>query len=71
VSIQGLILVTEPAFNEPSVERSRGTPEGDHTNRYAGNGGYENIREYSIQCGIIDMLQKPYKGFEDVIKTHF
>jgi ubiquitin-conjugating enzyme E2 O len=34
VSIQGLVLVKEPYFCEPSYERMRGTDEGS-LNRYA------------------------------------
>ena len=36
VSIQSLILIDAPYFNEPGFERTRGTPEGDKANeRYA------------------------------------
>ncbi|KAB1267187.1 Baculoviral IAP repeat-containing protein 6, partial [Camelus dromedarius] len=38
VSVQSLILVAEPYFNEPGYERSRGTPSGTQSSReYDGN----------------------------------
>jgi hypothetical protein len=33
MSIQALILVPDPFFNEPGYERNRGTPEGSHNGR--------------------------------------
>merc|ERR1711871_1215185 len=34
MSIQALILVPDPFFNEPGFERNRGTPEGDRQSRH-------------------------------------
>ena len=41
MSIQALILVPDPFFNEPGYERNRGTPEGDRQSRQYN----ETIRE--------------------------
>jgi len=67
VSIQSLILVEQPYFNEPGYESSMGTPTGDAANR-AYN---EKIKCATIRWAMIDMLENPPKGFEDVIKVHF
>ena len=52
MSIQALILVPDPFFNEPGYERTRGTPEGDRQNR-AYN---ENIREATVRFAMIDIV---------------
>ncbi|KNC47475.1 ubiquitin-conjugating enzyme family protein [Thecamonas trahens ATCC 50062] len=66
VSIQSLIMVPEPYFNEPGYESSRGTPSGD-----AENLSYTlNIYTYTLQTAILGQLRNPPKGFEDVIRAH-
>eukprot|EP01122_Echinamoeba_exundans_P011468 TRINITY_DN4564_c0_g1_i1.p1 TRINITY_DN4564_c0_g1~~TRINITY_DN4564_c0_g1_i1.p1 ORF type:complete len:869 (-),score=241.05 TRINITY_DN4564_c0_g1_i1:174-2780(-) len=67
VSIQSLILVPQPYFNEPGYERSINTPQGDQQSR-AYN---ENIKEQSIKWAILDQLRHPKLGFERVIQGHF
>jgi baculoviral IAP repeat-containing protein 6 (apollon) len=67
VSIQSLILVPQPYFNEPGYERSMNTPQGDQQSR-AYN---ENIKEQSIKWAILDQLRNPKLGFERVIQGHF
>lgn len=67
VSIQSLILVPHPYFNEPGYERTIGTPQGDAATR-AYN---ENIQEQSIKWAILDQLRNPKLGFEAVIQGHF
>ncbi|KAI6224535.1 UBC core domain-containing protein [Aphelenchoides fujianensis] len=67
VSIQSLILVNEPYFNEPGFERSRGTPAGDQSSRdYTAN-----IRHQCIRWAMLEMLRKPPAAFVDVIRRHF
>lgn len=67
VSIQSLILVPEPYFNEPGFERSRGTPTGDQSSRdYSAN-----IRVHCIRWAMTEMLRRPPKAFEDVVRRHF
>ncbi|CAM9420362.1 unnamed protein product [Chrysoparadoxa australica] len=67
VSIQSLILVPEPYFNEPGYERQLGTPEGDMHNR-AYNA---RIREGSLRWAVLDMIKNPPPVFRDAIRTHF
>ncbi|KAI6202918.1 hypothetical protein M3Y94_00496400 [Aphelenchoides besseyi] len=67
VSIQSLIFVNEPYFNEPGFERSRGTPAGDQSSRdYTAN-----IRHQCIRWAMLDMLRKPPPAFAKVIRRHF
>lgn len=67
VSIQALILVEHPYFNEPAYEAQRGTREGDfRTSEYN-----ENIRLATIRFAMIDVLQHPPHGFEQVVAIHF
>jgi baculoviral IAP repeat-containing protein 6 len=55
VSIQSLILVEEPFFNEPGFERTRNTPSGDQSSRdYTAN-----IRHQCIRWAMIEQLRKP------------
>lgn len=67
VSIQSLILVSHPVFNEPGDEALLGTPEGDL--RSANYNAV--IREGTARFAILDQLRDPKAGFEDVIRTHF
>ena len=72
VSIQALILVPEPYFNEPAFAPLRGTVRGAYRSRtFARNGGYEAIREKTVQWAMLDMLDHPPPGFEDVVAAHF
>jgi baculoviral IAP repeat-containing protein 6 len=67
VSVQSLILVPEPYFNEPGYERTMHTPEGRRQNRNYN----ENIFEQSIRWAMINQLRNPAYGYEEVIKAHF
>uniref|UniRef100_A0A6B2L0B4 UBC core domain-containing protein n=1 Tax=Arcella intermedia TaxID=1963864 RepID=A0A6B2L0B4_9EUKA len=67
VSIQSLIFVEKPYFNEPGYENSMNTPEGDSQNRKYN----EVIRVATLQWAIIDQISNPSKGFEKAITTHF
>lgn len=67
VSIQSLILVPEPYFNEPGYESTLGTPEGTARSRAYNNG----IEAATLQFGMIAHLTHLKPGFEDVVKAHF
>eukprot|EP01122_Echinamoeba_exundans_P017354 TRINITY_DN911_c4_g1_i1.p1 TRINITY_DN911_c4_g1~~TRINITY_DN911_c4_g1_i1.p1 ORF type:complete len:3990 (-),score=695.43 TRINITY_DN911_c4_g1_i1:1688-12457(-) len=67
VSIQSLILVEQPYFNEPGYESAIGTPKGEQQSR-AYN---EVIRLATIRWAMIDMLQHPPAAFADVVRRHF
>ncbi|KAF7256808.1 hypothetical protein EG68_05829 [Paragonimus skrjabini miyazakii] len=67
VSIQSLILVSEPYFNEPGYECNYGTPLGKHeSQRY--NAG---VRADTVRWSMLDQLRHPSPGFEQVIFHHF
>jgi baculoviral IAP repeat-containing protein 6 len=67
VSIQSLILVPDPYFNEPGYEGTMGTPEGN-----AKSGAYnENLRKETVRWGMVECLLRPPAGFEEVVRTHF
>lgn len=67
VSIQSLILVSEPYFNEPGYEREIGTREGDvHNQEYSAE-----VRVNNIRHAIIGQLRNPSPGFEEAIRMHF
>ena len=67
VSIQSLILVDEPYFNEPGFERLINTPEGTKSS----NNYNENIQLHTFKWAIINQINNPPKGFENIIKEHF
>ncbi|KAK2959204.1 putative Ubiquitin-conjugating enzyme E2 Z [Blattamonas nauphoetae] len=70
VSIQALILVDHPFFNEPGYESSYNTDEGRKQDRSYNN----NIRRQTVQWAMIDQIQKAQSGnteFADVILAHF
>uniref|UniRef100_UPI00358FA005 baculoviral IAP repeat-containing protein 6 n=1 Tax=Myxine glutinosa TaxID=7769 RepID=UPI00358FA005 len=67
VSIQSLILVAEPYFNEPGYERSRGTPSGAQSSRE-----YDaNIRQATVKWAMLEQLCNPSPCFKEVILRHF
>jgi len=62
VSIQSLILVSEPYFNEPGYERSRGTSSGTASSRE-----YDaNIRQATTKWAMLEMLRNPPPCFRQV-----
>jgi len=68
VSIQSLILVDDPYYNEPGFEKGMGSAESTKA-----NASYTaNIREGTARWAILDHLTSPKNSaFEDVINNHF
>ena len=67
VSIQSLIMVDEPYFNEPGWERQMNTTQGKRSS-FTYN---DNIRLQNMKWAILDQIKNPTPGFEDAIKNHF
>ncbi|KAH7823949.1 putative Baculoviral IAP repeat-containing protein 6 [Monocercomonoides exilis] len=70
ISIQALILVDHPYFNEPGYESSMGTPEGDRQSKMYNT----DVRKNCVKLAMIDQIEKAKAGkseFSDVIITHF
>lgn len=67
VSIQSLILVPEPYFNEPGYEREIGTTIGEQRSRSYNT----HVRENCIRWAMLDLLQNPLPEFSQVIREHF
>ena len=67
VSIQSLILVEQPYFNEPGWERKMHTPEG----KTLSSAYNQDLHPHTIQLAMSNMLLKPPAGFEDVVINHF
>eukprot|EP00439_Symbiodinium_sp_Y106_P079920 s861_g18.t1 len=67
VSIQSLILVPQPYFNEPGYETQIGTSRGDSQSK-AYNA---TVRENCIRWAMIDVLRSPMPEFAEAIKLHF
>lgn len=68
-SIQSLILIEEPYYNEPSYETQRGTPQGKKmSDNYT-----SDIRLYTMNHSMNDMIEHPetFGGFEEPIRLHF
>ena len=62
MSIQSLILVHEPYFNEPGYERSRGTPAGQQNSRE-----YDaNICQATVRWAMLEQLRKSSPCFKQV-----
>lgn len=67
ISIQSLIMVPDPYFNEPGYEQYINTDAGKKMSSEYNLG----VRTNSINYAMVAQLQHPHTGFEDVIKTHF
>ena len=67
VSIQSLIFIEQPYFNEPGYEKSI-----DSENGKIASNSYNKSIQYNTVCfAMIDILKNPPKEFENVIKNHF
>jgi ubiquitin-protein ligase len=67
ISIQSLIFVPEPYFNEPGWERYMGTADGDRRSKQ-----YNVVIEKgTTQYAIIEQIENPPAQWKDVIHTHF
>jgi len=67
VSIQSLIFVENPYFNEPGYEKNMHNSSG----KQASNDYSENIQIETIRWAINDMIKNPPVTMETVIKQHF
>lgn len=67
VSIQSLILVPEPYFNEPGYERSRGTPSGTQSSKEYN----ANVCQATVRWAMLEQIVNPCPCFKDVIHAHF
>ncbi|XP_076667240.1 BIR repeat containing ubiquitin-conjugating enzyme isoform X2 [Andrena cerasifolii] len=67
VSIQSLILVSEPYFNEPGYERSRGTTSGAQSSQEYN----ANICQATAKWAMLDKIRNPCPCFKEIIHTHF
>ena len=67
ISIQSLILIETPYFNEPGYENKIGTDEGNtKSDKYN-----KNLYPFVIEYTMIDIINNPSFGFEEIIKNHF
>ncbi len=67
ISIQSLILVDEPFYNEPGYEQKKDDP-------YVKEQSFvykDNIRFQSVKFGMIEMIRNPLPSYEKFIKEHF
>jgi len=66
VSIQGLVLVSEPYYNEPGWERNRGTAHGTAESRK-----YNHSVMIEVLKSVIGQAQNPPDIFEQNTREHF
>jgi ubiquitin-protein ligase len=71
VSIQSLILVEDPYFNEPGYQASQGTPNGTReSDKYN-----LSIRRYTMDAAILPYIrdggEDAYPEFQEVVSKHF
>jgi ubiquitin-protein ligase len=67
VSIQSLILVEQPVFNEPGWERDMHTKKGEKMSADYN----EEKQPHTISLGMTNMIQQPPVGYEEVVRLHF
>jgi ubiquitin-protein ligase len=67
VSIQSLIFVDEPYYNEPGYEEDMGSEWSQkESEQYS-----ENIRKQTLVWAVKDVIENPPQGFEEVVRLHF
>jgi baculoviral IAP repeat-containing protein 6 (apollon) len=67
VSIQSLIMVPNPYFNEPGYQSSMGSAHGKAQDKAYS----DNIRYQTAQWAMVNQMKSPSPGFEEVIRAHF
>ena len=67
VSIQSIIMVPKPYFNEPGYAEEEGTPAGEQRSREYN----DNLRAATLRHAVRDMLRRPPAGFESIVRSHF
>ena len=67
ISIQSLIMVEDPYFNEPGYERSMHTTQG----RAKAFDYKDTVRVNNLNVAILDQLRNPPSGFEEFTINHF
>lgn len=67
VSIQSLILVDDPYFNEPGCQSMRGTPRGTTQSNVYNHDLYPK----TVNWAMLDHMRNPVACFKDVIQKHF
>jgi ubiquitin-protein ligase len=67
ISIQSLILVEQPYFNEPGYERELNTPQG----KIKSDNYNDNIRYETVRVAMINMIENPPKGYEEFVGEYF
>ena len=67
VSIQSLILVEQPYFNEPGYEAEMRTPRG----KLQSDAYNFSIRAETVRLAMIDAILNPPRGFQEVVSAHF
>ncbi|KAF4678364.1 ubiquitin-conjugating enzyme E2 Ze [Perkinsus chesapeaki] len=67
LSIQSLIFVSEPYFNEPGYDSFAGTPGGQRASEQ-----YNHVvRKECLKWAMLEKMKDPPLGFEEVIRQHF
>lgn len=67
VSIQSLILVDDPYFNEPGCQGMQNTPRGTQ----ASNSYNRDLYPKTVLWAMLDQMRNPVECFKDVIAKHF
>jgi baculoviral IAP repeat-containing protein 6 len=67
ISIQSLIFIDNPYFNEPGYERTQNTTEGKKKSQEYN----QNVKYNTVSWAMVDMLKNPPAEFESVILSHF
>mmetsp|Transcript_17619 Transcript_17619/g.49241 ORF Transcript_17619/g.49241 Transcript_17619/m.49241 type:complete len:1167 (-) Transcript_17619:484-3984(-) len=66
VSIQGLVLVPKPYYNEAGYEKHMGTAEGER------NAALYNENAFLLSCRtMMDTVRRPPQHFEALVRSHF
>lgn len=67
VSIQSLILIDKPYFNEPGYSQEIGTKRGENDSENYN----QTIRYQTLRVAIVDMIKNPPPTYEQFVKEHF
>jgi baculoviral IAP repeat-containing protein 6 len=66
VSIQSLVFVPQPFFNEPSYESMTGAEGKQQSDDYS-----RPLYAATARWAMLDQMRSPPKGFESIVAAHF
>lgn len=71
ISLQAMVFVKDPFFNEPGYEKISGTDEGNRRTRKYNDAVLRNTIKWAMHAPLQSPLSHPHGVFQDVLRVHW